>query len=101
MADGTTEDHDHESHQHAQGGQVPCEAALEELYVYLDGELTEEKRSIISSHLDDCNPCFEAFDFEAELRVVIAKRCRDEVPESLRHRIAEQLAGSSEPPSEP
>ena len=69
----------------------PCEAALEELYLYLDGELTEQKRTDIQGHLDDCNPCFEAFDFEAELRTVIAHRCRDEVPESLRERIAQQL----------
>ena len=75
--------HDHSS--------TPCEEALQELYVYLDGELTAEKRTVIRGHLDDCNPCFEAFDFEAELRIVISTRCRDEVPESLRHRIAEQL----------
>jgi len=70
---------------------TPCEEALQELYVYLDGELTEEKRGAIRGHLDDCNPCFEAFDFEAELRIVISTRCRDEVPESLRDRIAQQL----------
>ena len=76
-------DHDHSS--------TPCEEALQELYVYLDGELTDEKRTVIRGHLDDCNPCFEAFDFEAELRIVISARCRDEVPEALRDRIAQQL----------
>ena len=77
------DDHDHSS--------SACADALEELYVYLDGELTDEKRSTIQHHLDDCNPCFEAFDFEAELRIVISTRCRDEVPEKLRTRIAQQL----------
>jgi len=81
MADS---DHDHDD-------ETPCEAALQELYLYLDGELTDEKRTIIKSHLDDCNPCFEAFDFEAELRIVISKRCREEVPDALRERVAEQL----------
>ena len=75
---------------------TPCEEALQELYVYLDGELTEEKRTVIRGHLDDCNPCFEAFDFEAELRIVISARCRDEVPESLRDRIAQQLHTSDD-----
>ncbi len=60
--------------------------------VDLDGELTESKRTQIREHLDDCSPCLEAFDFEAELRIVIKHRCRDEVPESLRDRVAEKLA---------
>jgi mycothiol system anti-sigma-R factor len=81
------EPRDHE-HDHAS---TRCEDALQELYVYLDGELTPEKRTEIKHHLDDCSPCFEAFDFEAELRMVISKRCRDEVPEALRDRIAHQI----------
>jgi mycothiol system anti-sigma-R factor len=80
-------------HDHSSSG---CADALEELYVYLDGELTDAKRSTIRHHLDDCNPCFEAFDFEAELRIVIATRCRDEVPEGLRTRIAQQLTSPND-----
>jgi mycothiol system anti-sigma-R factor len=95
MADGID---DHE--QHAGAGHdhssTPCEEALQELYVYLDGELTDEKRSTIKGHLDDCNPCFEAFDFEAELRIVISTKCRDEVPDSLRTRIAQQISAPSD-----
>jgi mycothiol system anti-sigma-R factor len=78
------QDHDHD-HDHAD---LPCESALQELYLFLDGELTADKRDQIKSHLDDCSPCFEAFDFEAELRTVISKRCRDEVPDSLREAVA-------------
>ena len=69
-----------------------CEQALAEVYTFLDGELTAEKRVLIAGHLDSCNPCFEAFDFEAELRMVISAKARtDEVPEELRIRIAERL----------
>ena len=81
---GEHADHDHSS--------TACADALEELSLYLDGELTDQKRAKIRHHLDDCNPCFEAFDFEAELRIVISTRCRDEVPENLRTRIVQQLA---------
>jgi mycothiol system anti-sigma-R factor len=77
---------------HPEHPQPDCEAALAEIYTFLDGELTPEKRRLIASHLDGCNPCVEAFDFEAELRMVISTRCRnDEVPETLRLRIAEKL----------
>jgi mycothiol system anti-sigma-R factor len=68
-----------------------CDDALHELYHFLDGELTNDKRTVIQNHLDDCPPCYEAFDFEAELRIVIAKKCNDTVPESLRARIADAL----------
>jgi mycothiol system anti-sigma-R factor len=66
---------------------VDCGETIERLYHYLDGELTEERRQEIRIHLDDCSPCLRAFDFEAELRVVIASRCRDRVPESLLERV--------------
>ncbi len=84
--------HDHE-HDH---DQTPCEAAIEELYLFLDGELTADKRTQIKSHLDDCSPCFEAFDFEAELRNVISTRCRDQVPDSLREAVAQMLESADD-----
>jgi mycothiol system anti-sigma-R factor len=70
---------------------VDCNETIERLYHYLDGELTDERRIEIKRHLDDCPPCLHAFDFEAELRVVIADRCKDRVPEGLRLRIQAAL----------
>ena len=60
-----------------------CEDSLHELYRYLDGDLTEERRAAIQRHLDHCQPCAEPYDFEAELREVIRKKCQEKVPESL------------------
>lgn len=68
-----------------------CAEAVEMLYHYLDGELTDERRTLIQRHLDDCPPCFDAYDFEAELRVVVSRRCRDEVPDDLRAKVAEAI----------
>ncbi|MFQ5557414.1 MAG: mycothiol system anti-sigma-R factor [Acidimicrobiales bacterium] len=70
---------------------LPCDDALRQIYDYLDGTLTNEKRAAIQGHLDHCSPCLGAYDFEAELRQVVARRCRDEVPESLRIRIFEAI----------
>ncbi len=72
-----------------------CNETLKELYQYLDGELTEEDRAHIQHHLDDCSPCLAAFDFEAELRLVIRHRCVDQVPEDLRARIARAIEAES------
>ena len=65
-----------------------CNDAVERLYHYLDGELDDSRRAQIQRHLDECLPCLEAFDFEAELRQVIARKCRETVPEQLRIRIS-------------
>lgn len=69
-----------------------CNDALHQLYVYLDGELTEERRSLIQHHLDGCGPCVAAFDFEVELRQVVAAKCKEQVPDHLKRRIADALA---------
>jgi len=68
-----------------------CDNALAELYIYLDGQMDAEARERVEAHLKECSPCLEAFDFEAELRRVIADRCRDRVPDGLRQRILAAL----------
>jgi anti-sigma factor (TIGR02949 family) len=70
-----------------------CSDALLELYEYLDGELTASRRADIAQHLTACGECFEAFDFQAELKQVIAHKCREEVPEALKARVADLLEG--------
>jgi mycothiol system anti-sigma-R factor len=72
-----------------------CQEALDTLYHFLDGELNEERRHQIQDHLDECSPCLEAFDFEAELKMVIARRCKEAVPEALRVRISILLEQAS------
>jgi mycothiol system anti-sigma-R factor len=72
-----------------------CSEALHELYTYLDGELTDDRRTVIAQHLTACGECFEAFDFQAELKAVIAHKCRDEVPEALKARVAHLIEGEA------
>jgi mycothiol system anti-sigma-R factor len=71
--------------------EIDCNETLYRLYTYLDGELTEERRRQIKHHLDECETCFGAFDFEADLRTVIAQRCKEQVPDALRQRVHEAL----------
>ena len=60
-----------------------CENSLHALYSYLDGELTDDRRAVIQHHLDECQPCAEPYDFEAELRIVIRRKCAEQVPDTL------------------
>ncbi len=75
---------------------VDCDEAVRQLYHFLDGELTEERRREIATHLDDCGPCADAAGFEAELRVVISSRCKDRVPDSLIQRVAAAIAAEED-----
>jgi mycothiol system anti-sigma-R factor len=89
MTDGVRIDRDPEDE--VNEDPADCEETIYRLYHFLDGELTEERRQAIRSHLDGCGDCFDALGFEAELRRVIADRCKDRVPASLRERIAEAI----------
>lgn len=65
-----------------------CAETLRELDVFLDGELPSEEYQAIRHHLDGCMDCLGAFDFHAELKIVIAKKCHnDEMPPDLLSRI--------------
>jgi mycothiol system anti-sigma-R factor len=73
------------------GDEIDCSEVVRDLYFFLDGEITEAMRQRIKIHLDDCSPCLEAFDFEAELRQMISLRCREEPPAEFRARIVSVL----------
>lgn len=85
--------------EHSATDDSPCDDALHEIYEYLNGEMTDEHRALITKHLDDCSPCLEAFDFENELRLLVARRCQEEAPEDLRRRIADAIAGCDTEPT--
>jgi mycothiol system anti-sigma-R factor len=70
---------------------MDCDDALHRVYEYLDGELTVWRRRAITRHLDDCPPCANGFTFEVELRRIVVSKCGEEVPPTLRLRIAEAL----------
>ena len=82
-------------HQH---GGSNCDDAKHTLYEFLDGELTDERRHAIRAHLEACSPCFEAFDFEAELLQVVQRKCVEEVPQGLADKIISALRVDGTPP---
>jgi len=65
-----------------------CTQTIRELDAFLDGELPTDVREHIHEHLNDCIDCLQAFDFEAELKQAIRRKCRnDELPPGLLGRI--------------
>ena len=67
-----------------------CEQILRELEPFLDQELSPEEWQSVHAHINGCLDCLHVFDFHAELRIVIAKKCRqDALPPGLLARIEE------------
>lgn len=65
-----------------------CDETIRELEAFLDDALSEDGHHAIHAHLEGCSDCLQAFDFQAELRSVIAAKCRnDEMPAGLLSRI--------------
>lgn len=62
-----------------------CREVIEEVYLYLDGEMDAERRHVIREHLDECAPCLRKFGLEQEVKALVARCCGgDRAPESLR-----------------
>jgi mycothiol system anti-sigma-R factor len=72
-------------------GGDPCLDALNLLYHYLDNELTEEIRITITTHMQCCDSCLSRYEFHTELHAVLRRRSVQQVPESLRDKIAKEL----------
>ena len=68
-----------------------CDDARHTLYEFLDGELTPEIKIEIQQHLEACAPCFEKFDFEAEVLAIVSKKCSEQVPPGLTEKILAAL----------
>ena len=65
-----------------------CAETIRELDLFLDGELSDQQREAIRHHLDGCMDCLGAFDFHAELKIVVAEKCHnDEMPPDLMGKI--------------
>jgi mycothiol system anti-sigma-R factor len=71
-----------------------CNETLAELDRFLDGELSPQARSHIDAHLSGCNDCLQAFDFQAELKAAIRRKCdHEELPPGLLSKIQQLMPG--------
>ncbi len=72
--------------------QIDCRDALDRLYEYLDGELTDVREEEVRTHLDQCAPCLAISRFEtAYLRFLEARTRAQGAPEQVRKRLLQEL----------
>ena len=80
----------HGSHEHSAEDPY-CVDAIRSLYLYLDRELGPEEIASVEAHLHECSPCFEAYDFEAEFRMVISSKGRAPMPPDVLQRLEQMV----------
>ncbi len=79
---------------------IECEQVLQEIELYLDGELVGAIARDIEDHLGQCGPCMSRSEFRRKLKGLIAARCGcDEVPPHLTEKLHTLL--SRVDPTEP
>jgi mycothiol system anti-sigma-R factor len=65
---------------------------LDEVYLYLDLECSDERREVIREHLDECSPCLQEYGIEQEVKVLVARCCGGEhAPVELKARLITRL----------
>lgn len=69
-----------------------CERRLEELYTYLDEEVTAEEAKSIREHLNACDPCSAEQKLEVLVRQLVRRSCESRAPETLRTRIVQRIS---------
>jgi len=68
--------------------QDDCRKVLEQVELYLDGELDAAVRLEIHHHLEKCGPCMDHSEFQRRLKELLRAKCGcDQVPADLLERI--------------
>ena len=68
--------------------QDDCRKVLEQVELYLDGELDAAVRLEIHHHLEKCGPCMDHSEFQRRLKELLRAKCGcDQVPVDLLERI--------------
>jgi mycothiol system anti-sigma-R factor len=66
---------------------ITCAEAVERLWEYLDGTLTDDDKAALEEHLGFCLNCCGEVEFAKELRAFLARSAGEELPEDVRARL--------------
>lgn len=76
---------------------ISCDEVLNEIELYVDGELDRRRSLELDEHLRECRSCLGHADFQRRLKDVVRSKWGPETPEHLMDRISQAIRGSEEP----
>jgi mycothiol system anti-sigma-R factor len=72
--------------------ETDCADVIEQVYLYLDGEIDDAMRTTVRQHLDECAPCLRKFGLEQDVKALVARCCGNDIaPDGLRDRLVVRL----------
>ena len=72
-------------------GRMRCDQVLDELWAYIDGELTPESNEQMRAHLEKCAGCLPHYDYKAAFTRFVKQHASTPVPPGLRRKVFEML----------
>jgi mycothiol system anti-sigma-R factor len=73
--------------------EIDCGQILNEVYLFLDLECSDDRRAAIQHHLDECSPCLQEYGIEQDVRTLVQRCCgADRAPGELRARLRDKIA---------
>ena len=73
------------------GNHESCADFLDRIVYLLDNELEASEVAIVKVHLDECAPCFERYDVQRTIKMIVARSCTETAPDALRDRVRVRL----------
>jgi RNA polymerase sigma-70 factor (ECF subfamily) len=58
--------------------ETDCSEVLAEVWLFLDNELDQERRALLTRHLDECAPCLAEYGLDEKLKRLLAAEFGDE-----------------------
>jgi mycothiol system anti-sigma-R factor len=77
--------------------ETDCTEVLQEIELYLDGELSHERTVRLVDHLGHCSPCQDRAEFHQKLRSIVRAKCQAETPAHLAERIRSAIRSKLPP----
>jgi mycothiol system anti-sigma-R factor len=68
-----------------------CADFLDRIVYLLDNELDAGEVAIVKVHLDECAPCFERYDVQRTIKMIVARSCTEAAPDALREKVRVRL----------
>jgi mycothiol system anti-sigma-R factor len=68
-----------------------CADFIDRIVYMLDNELDDDEVVAVKLHLDECAPCFERYDVQRTIKMIVARSCTEAAPEDLRERVRLRL----------
>jgi mycothiol system anti-sigma-R factor len=68
-----------------------CADFLERIVCLLDNELDGREVAEVKAHLEECAPCLQSYDLQAQVKALVARSCIEHAPDSLRQRVRVQI----------